>query len=133
MLGKKLFNYVKRITTDSENNINVVDWFADDDRGRIVSKDRNCRKRFVYTGSTFFNTQESPFNPEDIVVTSRDTTIFSDCRNNALHPLNAKGELLGLQITSNMNVLYLHSLSIDNKGFLFIGFSIKKDALRYIL
>lgn len=61
------------------------------------------------------NTQEATFNPKDIVVTSMDTTIISDCNNHALHAINANGELIGLQITKNLDILYTYSLSIDNE------------------
>lgn len=120
--GKRLFIFTKRITTDSANNIYVLDRIDDGlRRGRIMSIDRSGRKRFVYTGCTSFNTQEADFNPEDIVVTSKDTTIISDCNNHFLHALNANGELIGLQITSILDILYPFSLSIDNEGFLLIG------------
>lgn len=120
--GKRLFDYARRITTDSKNNIYEVDCFDDDNMvGRIVSIDRNACKRFFYNGGTSFITPETPFNPKDIVVTSRDTTIISDCNNNALHAFTQNGELVGLQITKNMDILYPFSLGIDNEGLLFIG------------
>ncbi|CAG2246774.1 unnamed protein product [Mytilus edulis] len=81
--GMRLFYYTKRITTDSGNNIYVVDFLQDDITGRIVSIDRNGRKRFVYNGCPSFNTKRSAFNPRDIVVTSTDTTIISDQVNHA--------------------------------------------------
>lgn len=120
--GKRLFNYTSRIATDSANNIYVLDRIEVDlRRGKIMSIDRSGRKRFVYNGCTSFNTHEAAFNPEDIVVTWKDTTIISDSKNHALHVLNQNGDLLGLQITRNFDILYPDSLCIDNEGFLLIG------------
>lgn len=122
--GDMLFNYTRRITTDSVNNIYVVDWFDDDERvGRIVSIDRNGRTRFFYNGCAAFNTHDAAFNPEDIAVTSRNTTIISDSNNHALHALSTDGKLIGLQIIKNLDILYPCSLSVDDEGFLLIGSS----------
>ncbi|CAC5359098.1 unnamed protein product [Mytilus coruscus] len=129
--GKGLFNYTSRIATDSTNNIYVIDLF-NNDVGRIVSIDRTGHKRFLYNGFVSFNTQETAFNPTDIAVTSRDTTIISDCDNHALHALNVNGELIGLQITRNFDILYPCSLCIDNEGFLLIGCN-EYDAKIYVV
>ncbi|XP_052084276.1 uncharacterized protein LOC127721550 [Mytilus californianus] len=134
--GKRLFNYARRITTDSANNIYVIDWINDDDDehiGRVVSINRNGSNRFVYNGCASFNTHEAAFNPEDIAVSSRDTTIISDCDNHALHVLSANGELIGLQITKNFDILYPCSLCIDNEGFLLIGSNVNKNAKIYVV
>lgn len=68
--GKRLFNFTRRIKTDSKNNIYVLDWFDVNQRiGQIVSMDMSGQKRFVYNGCAAFNTHEAAFNPEDIAVT----------------------------------------------------------------
>ncbi|CAC5359097.1 unnamed protein product [Mytilus coruscus] len=131
--GEKLFNYPGRITSDSKNNIYVIDWFNDDKMGRIVGIDRNGRQRFFYNGCTSFNSHKAAFNPEDIAVTSKDTTIISDSDNHALHALNVTGDLIGLQITRNLGILYPYSLSMDNEGFLLIGSAINKDAKIHVV
>lgn len=68
--GKRRFSYVIRITNDSENNIYVIDRVNDEGHGRVVGLDMNGRKRFIYNGHNIINTQDAPFTPTDIVVTS---------------------------------------------------------------
>ncbi|CAC5359096.1 TRIM71 [Mytilus coruscus] len=131
--GKRLFYYARRITTDSVNNIYVIDWLKDDEIGRIVSIDRNGGKRFFYNGCDSFNMHGAAFNPREIVVTSQDTTIISDPDNHALHALNANGELIGLQITKNLDILYPYSLCIDDEGFLLIGSNVNENAEIYVV
>ncbi|XP_071138249.1 uncharacterized protein [Mytilus edulis] len=131
--GEKLFYYARRIATDSTNSIYVIDWINDNERGRIVSIDRNGRKRFVYNGSSTLNIHEAVFNPMDIVVTSQDTAIISDSNNHALHALSAHGDLIGLQNTRTFNIEFPYSLSIDNEGYLLIGAGINKKAKIHVV
>ncbi|VDI06297.1 Hypothetical predicted protein [Mytilus galloprovincialis] len=131
--GKRLFNYANRITTDSANNIYVIDMLENDAIDRIVSIDRNGRKRFVYNGCDSFNKHGAAFNPGELVVTLQDTIIISDQDNHALHALNANGELIGLQILKHVDILFPYSLSIDNEGFLLIGSIVNKNAKIHVV
>lgn len=131
--GKRLFNYARRITTDSEYNIYVVDWFDIGHKGKIVALNKNGGTMFCYNGCPSFNSLEAAFNPEDIAVTSMNTTIISDSNNHALHALNVNGQLIGLQITRNFDILYPFSLSMDDEGFLLIGSAINKDAKIHVM
>lgn len=78
-----------------------------------------------------FPYKKAVFNPRDIEVKSQDTAVIADTKNHALHVLNVNGDLIGLQITKNLNTLYPYSLSINNEGFLLIGSNVNKNAKIY--
>lgn len=116
--GQKLFSYPARIKTDSKNTLYVADRTSKDQRGRIVAVDVNGRLKFTYNG----NPDLPDFVPNGIAITSSDNIILSDVTNNALHVLNSKGELLGLQfVDQEYNIELPYSLCIDSEGYLLIG------------
>ncbi|CAG2189537.1 TRIM71 [Mytilus edulis] len=118
--GEKLFSYVWRISTDSYNNIYAIDQFENYD-GRIVALERSGGVKFFYKGHDSVNTPETPFNPIGIVITETNIIIVCDERNDSLHALNTKGELIGLQTLTDLGVIYPCSLCLDSEGFLLIG------------
>ncbi|XP_052106186.1 uncharacterized protein LOC127738822 [Mytilus californianus] len=121
-LGKKLFHYAYRIESDSDNNIYVVDWINDKSHGRIVGLDMNGRKKFIYQGYNIINTpNHAQFTPRGMALTSKNVLFISDVQNHAIHALNQKGEICGLQRTENLGIRFPYSLSFDSEGFLLIG------------
>ncbi|XP_063412437.1 uncharacterized protein LOC134695162 [Mytilus trossulus] len=116
--GRKLFSYPARIETDSKNILYVADRMRADLSGRIVAVDVNGRLKFTYNGNPNLQT----FLPHGITITSSDNIILSDAKNNALHILNPRGELLGLHfVDKEYKIERPHSLCIDNEGYLLIG------------
>lgn len=116
--GNKLFSYPARIKTDSKNVLYVADLMKKDHSGRIVAVDTNGCLQFTYNG----NPNSKTFFPYGIAITPSDNIILSDGKNNALHVLNTKGELLGLHFVDKIhNIQNPNSLCIDSEGFLLIG------------
>ncbi|VDH91523.1 Hypothetical predicted protein [Mytilus galloprovincialis] len=114
--GNKLFSYVFRIRTDSQNGVYVVDHSQYNDR--IVAVDRNGCLKFTYGEQTDFGT----FRPMGIIITSSDNIVVADLSNYALHVINSKGDLLGLQfIFNDLNIYDPYSVCFDTKGYLLIG------------
>lgn len=62
--------------------------------GRIVAVNTNGRLKYTYNG----NPDLKVFAPSGIAITPSENIILSDENNNALHVLNYKGELLGLNL-----------------------------------
>ncbi|XP_063408985.1 uncharacterized protein LOC134692463 [Mytilus trossulus] len=118
--GEKLFSYVWRISTDSDNNIYAIDQFENFD-GRIIALERSGSVKFFYKGHDSVNTPDTPFNPIGIVITKKDIIIICDKNNNSLHALNTKGDLIGLQTVTYLGVEFPFSLCLDSEGFLLIG------------
>lgn len=123
--GIKLFSYPARIKTDSKNVLYVADWMNEHHIGRIVAVDTNGRVKFTYNGNPDFQT----FVPHGIAITPSDNIILSDYRNNALHVLNSRGELLGLQFIDEECLIETPiSLCIDSEGYLLIGNGLLEDS-----
>ncbi|VDI32663.1 Hypothetical predicted protein [Mytilus galloprovincialis] len=116
--GNKLFSYAYRIRTDSRNVVYVIDRFDNDSNGRIVAVDENGRLKFIYDGQKDTGT----FQPNGITITPSDNIVVSDYYNEALHVINSKGDLLGLQfIFKDLNIYDSFSLCFDTEGYLLIG------------
>ncbi|CAG2230379.1 unnamed protein product [Mytilus edulis] len=122
--GNKLFSYVHRIRTDSRNVVYVIDCLDNDNSGRIVALDRHCRLKFTYDGQKNLGT----FRPEGITITPSDNIVVADLPNDALHVINSKGDLLGLQfIFKDLGINVPCSLCFDSEGYLLIGCGKEKD------
>ncbi|VDI57316.1 Hypothetical predicted protein [Mytilus galloprovincialis] len=122
--GNKLFSYANRIRTDSRNVVYVIDRFDNANHGRIVAVDINGRLKFTYDGPKGLGT----FQPEGTTITPSDNIVVADYNNKALHVINSKGDLLGLQFI--FKDLRIHSplgLCFDNKGYLLIGCGIGEN------
>ncbi|VDI32664.1 Hypothetical predicted protein [Mytilus galloprovincialis] len=116
--GNKLFNYAFCIRTDSRNIVYIIDIFDNDSNGRIVAVDRNGRLKFIYDGQKDTET----FQPNGITITPSDNIVVSDYYNKALHVINSKGDLLGLQfIFKDLGINDPYSLCFDSEGYLLIG------------
>lgn len=129
--GKKLFSYPARIKTDSKNILYVADFMSENNVGRIVAVDTNGRLKFTYNG----NPDLQAFCPLGIAITSSDNIILSDSKNNALHILNSRGELLGLHfVGKDYYIENPLSLCMDSEGYLLIGTGslIDSDAKIYV-
>lgn len=64
----------------------------------------------------------------ELLFTPSDNVILSDYKNNALHVLNSRGELLGLQfVDKEYNIEDPNSLCIDSERYLIIGCGLLSD------
>ncbi|XP_071167804.1 protein wech-like [Mytilus edulis] len=116
--GNKLFSYANRIRTDSRNVVYVIDRFDNANRGRIVAVAINGRLKFTYDGPKDLGT----FQPEGITITPSYNIVVADYYNKALHVINSKGDLLGLQfIFKDLDINYPSSVCFDTEGYLLIG------------
>ncbi|CAG2230373.1 unnamed protein product [Mytilus edulis] len=116
--GNKLFSYANRIRTDSRNVVYVIDRFDNANHGRVVAVDINGRLKFTYDGPKDLGT----FQPEGITITPSDNIVVADYYNKALHVINSKGDLLGLQfIFKDLDINYPSSVCFDTEGYLLIG------------
>ncbi|CAC5413485.1 unnamed protein product [Mytilus coruscus] len=114
--GNKLFSYVFRIRTDSKNVVYVVD--HSQYNGRIVAVDRNGRLKFTYGGKKDLGI----FQPTGITITLSDNIVVADLSNYALHVINSKGDLLGLQfIFKDLGIIDPYSVCFNTEGYLLIG------------
>lgn len=113
--GQKLFNYVFRICTDSNNIIYTIDWKNKDKSGRVLAVDRRGHVIFSYSGCS------NDFVPMGIVVTPIGNIIVTNYLTEELHVLNSKGGPIGLQAISSIDIKHPSSLCIDSEGFLLIG------------
>ncbi|CAG2196036.1 TRIM2_3 [Mytilus edulis] len=114
-----IVDYAYRIRTDSRNVVYVIDRFDNDSsNGRIVAVDRNGRLKFIYDGQKDTGT----FQPKGITITPSDNIVVADYYNEALHVINSKGDLLGLQfIFKDLGFNDPFSLCFDTEGYLLIG------------
>ncbi|XP_071145997.1 uncharacterized protein [Mytilus edulis] len=118
--GRKLFNYIWRIFSDSFDSIYAIDQFENEE-GRLIALDRSGGVKFIYEGHSSVNTSQTPFNPMGIVITKTQFIIISDKSNHALHALNTQGELIGLQNVEHIGIELPQSLCLDGEDFLLIG------------
>ncbi|XP_071168505.1 uncharacterized protein [Mytilus edulis] len=122
--GNKLFSYALRIRTDSRNIVYIIDILDNDSNGRIVAVDRKGRLKFIYEGHKNTGT----FKTKGIAITRSDNIVVTDYYNEALHVINSKGNLLGLQfIFKDLGFYDLYSLSFDSEGYLLIGCGAAKN------
>ncbi|XP_063417121.1 uncharacterized protein LOC134699460 [Mytilus trossulus] len=118
--GKKLFSYIWRISTDSDNNIYAIDLFENLD-GRLIALERSGCVKFIYKGQSSINITHRSFNPMGVAITKTNVIIVSDENNHSLHALNTKGELIGLQTVINLGIQLPVSLCLNNEGLLLVG------------
>ncbi|VDI82542.1 Hypothetical predicted protein [Mytilus galloprovincialis] len=115
--GNKLFSYALCIRTDSKNVVYVIDNFGNTNSGRIVAVDRNGRLKFTYDGHNDLGT----FQPAGITITPSDNIVVAEWTYDALHVINSKGDLLGLQFIFKDLGIDPYSLCFDTEGYLLIG------------
>lgn len=128
--GRKLFNYIWRISSDSFDSIYAIDQFENDE-GRLIALDRSGGVKFIYEGHSSVNTSQTPFNPMGIVITKTKFIIISDKDNHALHALNTQGVLIGLQTVKHIGIKLPQSLCLDGEDFLLIGCNTRSRRSEY--
>ncbi|VDI77779.1 Hypothetical predicted protein [Mytilus galloprovincialis] len=118
-MGNPLFSAPQRITSDSDNNIYVLDCLNKDWSGRIVALDKTNGVRWIYIGHQDFN---NAFRPRDLVATNLNNVIITDIDSYMIHILNISGECIhNLNTRDQLNILFPYSINIDNTGTLYIG------------
>lgn len=116
---KPLFTNPRRITTDSNNNLYVLDRTCGGWSGRVMII--TGKGETVYTGHPAVNKTDHPFTPGDLEVTKSDNIIVTDTQNHTLHILDSDGKCLQYINTKDIGIKWPWSLSIDKEGVLFIG------------
>ncbi|XP_063425557.1 uncharacterized protein LOC134709319 [Mytilus trossulus] len=117
--GKPLFSAPQRITSDSDNNVYVLDCINKDWSGRIVALDKTNGVRWIYSGHPDIN---NPFRPRDLVATNLNNVIITDKDSHMIHILNTSGECIHYMNTKDQLSIHCpYSLDIDNRGTLYIG------------
>ncbi|VDI62689.1 Hypothetical predicted protein [Mytilus galloprovincialis] len=119
--GKQIFTVPRRITTDNDNNIYVIDIHDEDWDGRILALVKTNGVRWIYSGNPDIN-KEHTFKPKDLVVTKSDNIIVTDQSNHMIHIINTSGQCIHyLNTKDQLGVHFPTSLDIDNTGILYIG------------
>ncbi|XP_071161630.1 uncharacterized protein [Mytilus edulis] len=118
--GKPIFTNPYGITTDSDNNIYVID-LLNQNFGRIVALDKTNEVRWIYSGHPDIN-KEQTFKPRDLVSTKSDNIIVTDQDNHTIHILNTSGQCIHYMNTKDqLGIVLPYSVDIDNTGTLYIG------------
>ncbi|VDI63861.1 Hypothetical predicted protein [Mytilus galloprovincialis] len=76
--NKPLFTYPIHITTTNNGNIFIIDWIAEDNRGRVVTLEKGTVVN-IYSGHPDINSKNHPFKPERIVATQKDNILYQTC------------------------------------------------------
>ncbi|VDI62688.1 Hypothetical predicted protein [Mytilus galloprovincialis] len=119
--GKQMFTVPRRITTDNDNNIYVIDILNEDWAGKIVALDETNGVRWIYSGHPDIN-KEHTFKPVALVATKSDNIIVTESTHHIIHILNISGECIHYMNTKDQLGIQLpNSLDIDNAGILYIG------------
>jgi sugar lactone lactonase YvrE len=115
----RLFTYPRRITTNNNKDIVVVDWTSYD-TGRVVVVGWEGGLRWTYTGHSKINVT-TQFKPTDVVTTTAGHIIVCDFSTHALHVLSEQGDILTCKVMEDMGIKYPVSLDIDMRGKLWVG------------
>ncbi|XP_076103869.1 uncharacterized protein LOC143072683 [Mytilus galloprovincialis] len=125
--GKLIFTLPRRITTDNDNNVYVIDMLDEEERGRIVALDKTNGVRWIYTGNPDINKKQT-FKPQDLVATKSDNIIVTDDHHHMIHILNTTGECIHyLNTKDQLGIECPFSFDIDSTGTLYIGCSTYED------
>ncbi|CAC5382889.1 unnamed protein product [Mytilus coruscus] len=117
--GKPIFSAPQRITTDSDNNIYVLDCLNKDWSGRIMALDKTKGVRWIYSGNPDIN---NAFKPRDLVPTNLNNVIVTDKDSHMIHILNISGQCIYyLNTWDQLGIKLPYSVDIDNSGTLYIG------------
>ncbi|VDI26269.1 Hypothetical predicted protein [Mytilus galloprovincialis] len=125
--NQPIFSYPRRITTTSNGNIHVVDYYKDGDSGKVVVLGKADDVINIYKGDTEIN-KKVPFIPEGIVTTPRDNVIVVDLATNTLHILNNSGHLITYIKTTDIGIEDAYSLAFSQTGQLYIGCNEANDS-----
>ncbi|CAG2247401.1 unnamed protein product [Mytilus edulis] len=89
-----IFDFTWRITTNSNEDICIVDLSTSSVKGRIVTLDKDGNLKWVYDGHPSDIPTEHFFLPENIATTYLGNIIVCDTRNSAIHLLNAQDSII---------------------------------------
>ncbi|XP_071161573.1 uncharacterized protein [Mytilus edulis] len=119
--GKPIFFAPQRITTDTDDNIYVLDTFNTEWNGRILALDKTNIVRWIYSGIPDV-IKDKTFNPRDLISTQLNNIIITDMDSDMIHILNTSGECIHYMNTKDqLGIVLPYSVDIDNTGTLYIG------------
>lgn len=120
--GKSLFSAPQKITTDTDNNIYVLDRLSEDKIGRIMALHKSNGVRWIYSGNSDINNGQTKFKPTDVISTKLNNLIITDMYNDMIYILNSSGECFHyLNTKDQLGFQRPYSLEVDNAGTLYIG------------
>ncbi|XP_063425605.1 uncharacterized protein LOC134709367 [Mytilus trossulus] len=118
--GKPIFSVPRRITSDNDDNIYVIDILSEKDwRGRIVAVNNSNGVKWVYKGHPDMKIEQI-FQPNDLVATKSNNIIVTDDQNHMFHILN-KGQCIRYLEAEEFGINLPSSLDIGIDGLLYIG------------
>ncbi|VDI77778.1 Hypothetical predicted protein [Mytilus galloprovincialis] len=124
--GKPIFSAPQRITTDTDDNIYVLDTFNTEWNGRILALDKTNGVRWIYSGNP--DITKETFKPRDLISTQLNNIIITDMDSDIIHILNTSGQCIHYMNTKDQLGIELpYSLAIDNTGTLYIGCNTSKQ------
>ncbi|XP_076105632.1 uncharacterized protein LOC143073762 [Mytilus galloprovincialis] len=124
--NQPIFMYPKNVSSTSNGNIHVVDYYSGSDRGKVVVLGQGGDIINTYTGHTDIN-KDKQFKPVRIVTTPRDNVIVVDLNTDVFHILNNIGELL-THFNTDAAIIHPYSLAFTSTGHLYIGCSRRKGS-----
>ncbi|CAC5393894.1 unnamed protein product [Mytilus coruscus] len=117
---KPRFSVPRRITSDNDDYIYVIDILSEEDwKGRIVALNSSNGVRWVYKGHPDMK-KEQIFQPNDLVSTKSNNIIVTDDQNHMFHILN-KGQCIRYLKAEEFGINLPSSLDIGIEGLLYIG------------
>ncbi|XP_076094610.1 uncharacterized protein LOC143065127 [Mytilus galloprovincialis] len=116
-----IFDFTWRITTNSNEDICIVDLSTSSVKGRIVTLDKDGNLKWVYNGHPYDIPTEHFFLPGDIATTYLGNIIVCDTRNSAIHLLNAQGSIIAYKEKSDLDISYPLSLCFTDSKNLLVG------------
>ncbi|VDI07045.1 Hypothetical predicted protein [Mytilus galloprovincialis] len=125
------FTQTLSITDTSNDNIFVIDTTNDEEfygNVKVLGVDDIIN---TYSGHSAINTEHAPFTPSCLSTTPADNVIIADTNRNALHILNASGELITYIRTADRGITFPRSLCIAMAGqfcILYIGTSVGRTS-----
>jgi hypothetical protein len=117
----RLFTRPRRIITNNNKDIVVVDRISDD-TGRVVVVGWERGLRWTYTGHSKINVT-TQFNPCDVVTTTAGHIIVCDFITHALHVLSGQGDILTCKVMEDTGIKYPISLDFDMREQLWVGYT----------
>ncbi|XP_076100599.1 uncharacterized protein LOC143069715 [Mytilus galloprovincialis] len=122
--GKHIFSAPQRITTDTDNNIYVLD-YLNEDCGRILALNKINGVKWIYNSDPDMN-QKQTFKPSGLFAAKSDNIIIIDSKNQMIHILNSSGRCLHyLKTKDQLDIKLPFSVDMDNRGILYIGCNTK--------
>jgi len=129
---KPLFSLPARISSNSRNNIAVIDCLSIKLQGRIIVLDQEGDVKNIYTGHPDVNHENKLFFPTDIVTTPSDKFVVADRNHHIIHILSSDGGILTYYNTTAVGVELPSSLSVSHTGQLYIGCRNYKDSMEKV-